>query len=51
MDFNHLFETIKEMSGDSDIVLNDLRLINKKIYVELDLVEPVNEELQKLIKD
>jgi len=51
MDFNKVFEMIKELSENKDLVLKDLRKDNKIIYLELELVEPVNEELQKLIKE
>lgn len=47
MDFNKLFEMIKELSGSEDIILKDLRKDDKTIYIELDLVEPI----KQLIKE
>ena len=42
MDFNNLFQAIKELSGDKDLVLEDLQKVGDIIEVTLKLVEPLD---------
>ena len=44
MDFNKLFDMISELSGNDDIVLGDMRVDGKKIFIELDLIPKVDQE-------